>query len=405
MIKQCLILCGGYGSRLKSITKKIPKPLIKYFGKEFLNYIIDNLENQGIKEVILLTYYKNNLFKSFAKKIKKFKKKKIKIKIICEKKKLGTGGALINSVKHQENCFFLLNGDTFFDINLREFQKISKIENNLLSIATINSINYLKRTLPNYLVKNEILKKIYYSNSKKIKKSGGIYIVNKKIIKKYINRKIIFCDFDKDIITDNLKTNKIKSIFYDKKFVDIGESFKVYKKSSKILYDIIKKPCCFLDRDGVINYDKGYTYKIKDFVFKPKVKEAIKYLNDNNYYISIVSNQSGIARGYYKINDVHLLHKYLLRQLYNFGAYIDKIYFSPFHPHGKILKYRKNSNLRKPKIGMLKLSQKELNFDKSKTFLIGDADSDIQAAKNFKIKGYLVKKNLLEQVKEIINKN
>jgi len=155
----------------------------------------------------------------------------------------------------------------------------------------------------------------------------------------------------------------------------------------------------------VINYDKGYTYKIKDFVFKPKVKEAIKYLNDNNYYISIVSNQSGIARGYYKINDVHLLHKYLLRQLYNFGAYIDKIYFSPFHPHGKILKYRKNSNLRKPKIGMLKLSQKELNFDKSKTFLIGDADSDIQAAKNFKIKGYLVKKNLLEQVKEIINKN
>ena len=123
MINQCIILCGGYGTRLKSITKKTPKPLIRYYNKEFLAHVIDRLEHQGIEEVILLTYYKNQQFKKFINKINKNKLKKLKIKVVCEKDKLGTGGALINSIKFQNDSFFLLNGDTFFDINLREFEK------------------------------------------------------------------------------------------------------------------------------------------------------------------------------------------------------------------------------------------------------------------------------------------
>jgi len=405
MINQCIILCGGYGTRLKSITKKTPKPLIRYYNKEFLAHVIDRLEHQGIEEVILLTYYKNQQFKKFINKINKNKLKKLKIKVVCEKDKLGTGGALINSIKFQNDSFFLLNGDTFFDINLREFEKNSRIKDKLVSIAAISTLNKKKITRPNYLIKNKILKKIYFSNSKKIIKSGGTYIVNKKILEKYQKFKLTNLDFDKDIIHKNLNTKKIISIVYKKNFIDIGENLKVFKRSQKLLKKMIYKPCCFLDRDGVINYDKGYTYKIKDFLFRPKVEKAIKFLNNNGYFVVIVTNQSGIARGFYNIKDLNILHSYMLKKLYESGAYIDKIYFSPFHINGNINKYKKNSIMRKPNIGMLNQCKKELNFNRSKSFLIGDKSSDIQTAKKFKIKGYFVESNLLKQVRKIVKNN
>ena len=75
-----------------------------------------------------------------------------------------------------------------------------------------------------------------------------------------------------------------------------------------------------MDRDGVINYDTGYTHRIKDFMFKPKVKQAIKYLNDKRYYVAIVTNQSGIAKGYYNIKDLENLHKYMLNEIHKFGG-------------------------------------------------------------------------------------
>ena len=86
-----------------------------------------------------------------------------------------------------------------------------------------------------------------------------------------------------------------------------------------------------MDRDGVINFDKGYTHKIKDFIFRPYVKKAIKYLNDKRYYVAIVTNQSGIGRGYFDEIKLNILHSFMLKKFYNYGAYIDKIYYSPYH--------------------------------------------------------------------------
>ena len=404
MIEQCLILSGGCGSRLKKITQKIPKPLIKYDNKEFLYYLLCNLENQGIKDVLILTHYKSEMFKKFLKKIKK-KFTKMKITLIKEKKKLGTGGAVINSFSKQKNYFFLINGDTFFDINLRDFEKKFKKKKDLISIASVDIVNNNSKIANSYKVKKNKILKIYKTKKKRIKKSGGIYIVNKKIIKDYIKHPSIFCDFDQDIIVNNVNTGKIKSITYKKNFLDIGENISIFKKSKKILNKILNKPCCFLDRDGVINYDTGYTHRIKDFMFKPKVKQAIKYLNDKRYYVAIVTNQSGIAKGYYNIKDLENLHKYMLNEIHKFGGYVDRVYYSPFHPNGKVKKYKKKSSYRKPGIGMLKQCDRELQINKSKSFLIGDSLTDIKAAKNFKIKGYLVKANLLDQIKSTTKKN
>ena len=164
-----------------------------------------------------------------------------------------------------------------------------------------------------------------------------------------------------------------------------------------------KTKIAFLDRDGVINSSKinnGYIGKIKDFKWINGSKKAIKYLKSKNYKVVIVTNQSGIARGYFKLKDLYKIHSYLKKELKKIGTGVDKIYFCPFHKDGIIKKYKKDSSLRKPKIGMFRLAQKKWNIDKPNSFMIGDQITDIKFAKKANIEGYFFQeKNLLKFIK------
>ena len=165
------------------------------------------------------------------------------------------------------------------------------------------------------------------------------------------------------------------------------------------------KSAAFFDRDGTINIDKGYVYLIEDFEWITYSKEAIKFLNDHNYYVFIVTNQSGIGRGYYSERDVKKLHKYMNHDLKKISAHIDDFFYSPFHPDAITNKYDKLSNLRKPKTGMLELAYSKWRFDKKSSFMIGDNIKDVECGENFGIDSYLFESNkisLLELIKKII---
>ena len=162
------------------------------------------------------------------------------------------------------------------------------------------------------------------------------------------------------------------------------------------------KRACFLDRDGVINVDKNYVYNISDFEWIEGAQNAIKYLRDKNFYIFIVTNQSGIARGLYSEQEVKKLHQFVNSELMKIGTLIDDFFISPYHPNFPDF-YSDLSNLRKPDTGMLKLAQKKWNFDKSKSFMIGDQETDMQCAKRFGIEGYLFNTgNLYDFVRNIV---
>lgn len=154
----------------------------------------------------------------------------------------------------------------------------------------------------------------------------------------------------------------------------------------------------FLDRDGVINSSEpnnGYISSLKYFKWVPGAIKAIKSLNDKNYKVVVVTNQSGVARGFFTIKDVKKIHFYIQKKLKEKGSKIDAFYFCPFHKDGIIKRYKKNSSLRKPNIGMFRLAKKRWNIDRKNSFMIGDQKTDMEFARRAKIKGYLFnQKNL-----------
>ena len=167
----------------------------------------------------------------------------------------------------------------------------------------------------------------------------------------------------------------------------------------------MKKHAAFLDRDGVINYDFGYVYKYEDFKLRPGVVKGLKLLNKNNYRIFIVSNQSGIARGFFKKKDVELLHKSFKKSLRKHKIKIHDIKFSPFHSKGKIKRYAKNSRTRKPDNLMIKQLLRKWPTNVQNSFMIGDKKSDKMCAKKSGLYFEFAKKNLFYQIKNIIIDN
>lgn len=160
----------------------------------------------------------------------------------------------------------------------------------------------------------------------------------------------------------------------------------------------------FLDRDGVINKNSGYVTSINKFFWLKNVKLAIKLLNKKKYKVIVVTNQSGVARGFYSEKDVKKLHSWMNFELKKIDAKIDDFFYCPYHPRGIIKKYKRNSNLRKPNPGMILKAKKMYNIDLDQSFMIGDKNSDKICAKRANVKFFYKRNNLLKDIKIIINK-
>ena len=161
-------------------------------------------------------------------------------------------------------------------------------------------------------------------------------------------------------------------------------------------------PAVFLDRDGVINVDVGYPHRIDTFQFIPGAPEAIRTFNQVGLRVVVVSNQSGVARGMFTVKTVSQFNQHIADSLARHNARIDAFYFCPYHPDAVVEHYRADSPDRKPHPGMILRAAREMNLDLTRSFLIGDRETDIQAATAAGIPGYLFKgDNLSSFVREI----
>ena len=137
----------------------------------------------------------------------------------------------------------------------------------------------------------------------------------------------------------------------------------------------------FLDRDGTINVEKNYLYRIADFEFLPGAVAAIHRLKEAGFLVFVVTNQSGVARGYYSLEDVEMLHSHLQEELRRQGTAIDAFYICPHHPEQGLGPWRRQCDCRKGAPGMLLQAAAEFGVDLARSFMVGDKEADIEAGR------------------------
>jgi len=385
-----VILVGGYGSRISKFTKKVPKPLLEINKRNFLSYLINHYSKYCFENIYLLAGYKGNMIKKiYHNKISNL----IKIKCLIEKKKLGTAGALSQLKDKIKNDFVLMNGDSFIDIDLSPLFTNKLNKNFKLQMYLTENKNYKS----NKKLSNLSLKKNSVGFGGKLMNTG-IYFFKKSILNK--NKSSKYISLEDEILPDLIKNKKIKGQFSKSDFIDIG-TYKSLKFAKKFFYKKFIKPAAFLDRDGVINHDYGHVHKLKDFKFKVGVIKGLKFLNKKNYNIFIVTNQAGIARGYYSENEFLLFSRKIKEILFNKGCFINDLEYSPYLKGGKIKKFNKQSSLRKPGNKMIENIKKKWPLKHQQSFMIGDQKKDELCAKKSNLYFEYNSNNFFTQIKEI----
>ena len=373
-----VILAGGKGSRIKKYLKNSSKPMLNFKGRPLIDYIIKKISAYPINHIYIMAGYKGEkIFKKFNKK----KQNHVPISCHVEKKTLGTGGCLKIIEKKLTNNFILINGDTFFDIDFSIFFKSEMKRKNFIILSNDKNYNENKKFNKLNISENKL---VYNDKSSKFF-NGGIYFLKKSIIKKIKKFNKINISLEKDIIEKEILLKKIYGIAKNNFFIDIGTE-KNLKRGKKLIPKITKKPAVFLDRDGVINYDKGYIYKIKDFIFKPNIIKVLQNFTKKNYFLYIVTNQAGIAHGFFSKKDLILLQINLKKFLFEKNILIHDFKYCPYHKNAIIKKYKKNSGYRKPGNLMIEDLKKNWNIDIRKSIMIGDKISDKKCASKSKIK-------------------
>lgn len=397
IITQAVILAGGEGKRLKPFTLKSPKPMIPINGKPFLEYLINLLKENGIKEVVILIGYLGNKIKEYFGNGEKFG---LQIKysftaIKNDKNEENKSGLRLKNAQNLLNDYFLLlYCDNYWPLQLSNL--IKHYQDHPSDILVTIYSNWDNLTKNNIYINEKGYVENYDKTRVEKKLNGvdiGFFIVNKNVLKLLPESNF---SFESDVLPKLIHEKNLSGYLTDQKYYSIGDMQRV-KLTEQFLSP---KKVVFLDRDGVINKKPSQANYVKswnEFIFLPGSIEAIKLLNDNGYRVFVISNQAGIARKAMTEKDLYRIHENMQKELKIHGAKIDYIYYCP---HG----WNDNCSCRKPKLGMLLQASREHFIDLTKALFIGDDKRDKETGEKVGCKTIQVsaEKNLLQVVNSLI---
>lgn len=379
---QCVILVGGLGTRLGSLTADCPKPLLHVGSKPFLGHLIDNIRRFGFKRFVLLAGFKADLVREYA--VELVTDDGIEIAVCTESSPAGTAGALIDAASVLDDEFLLLNGDSLFDFNFLDLALRQMPDPWLARLAlrrVADTRRYGRVELDGSKVVS-IQEKAEETSDGLI--NGGVYWLKKSVLA-LIDRTPM--SLERDVFPALVKKGQLFGVEYQGPFIDIGIPDDLQFARTH-WPDFLRRPATFFDRDGVLNEDDGYTHKPEKFRWMRGAKEAIRRANDEGRFVFVVTNQAGIARGYYDVGAVDRLHQWMNEQLREIGAHIDDFRYCPHHPEGKVPELSIACNCRKPEPGMITSLAAQWPIDLAASVMIGDKESDMEAARAAGIRGF-----------------
>ena len=394
-----VIMAGGKGTRIASVARDIPKPMLPIEGVPVLERELECLCSQGFTEVILtvghlkdaiIDYFGDGSGLSPA----TGKPFGVKIDYFEETEPLGNAGALYELRDRLTEDFLLLNGDAIFDVDFNRFVDAHRRMGGLATLFTHpNSHPYdsgliiadKDGTVLEWLTKEDERPKWYRNRV-----NAGLHVLSPKLFEERPDTPKV--DLDRQILKPLAGTGKlfcydspeyVKDMGTPERYAAVCEDFHRGVVTAKNLRN--KQRAVFLDRDGTINKYVGFLRKPEELELLPGAAEAIKKINESGYLAIVVTNQPVIARGEVTVEQLDEIHNKLETLLGQEGAYVDAIYYCPHHPDkgfpGEIPELKIDCDCRKPKPGMLMKAAEDFNIDLSQSWMIGDDKRDMEAGR------------------------
>lgn len=374
MIDQCVILVGGLGSRLGALTRQMPKPLLPVGNAPFLDVIVNEAIRRGFRKLLLLAGFQSEMMLDYANALRSKLPAGHSVTVSIEPEPLGTGGAMAHALKLLDRRFLLLNGDTWFDFNWLDLALLA--DDGASSVAA-RRVDIADR-YDSLTLHDDMVKAIIPRNENKagnIFINGGVYCLNKDIFEDFSHN----FSLEEDVLPRLVERSQLRSRVYDGFFIDIGIT-DTYRAAQNQIPAQQRRPALFLDRDGVLNHDDGHVGTLDRFRWIPGAIEAVRDANNRGDYVFVVTNQAGIARGYYSETDVHILHKWIANEMRSMGAHIDDWRYCAHHPDAVLEEYRAAHPWRKPLPGMMEDLMEHWPIDKANSIMVGDKETDMAAA-------------------------
>ena len=431
-----VIMAGGRGTRIASMFSDIPKPMIQIEGKPVLEHELENLRDQGFRDIIITVSHLGSVITDYfgdGSGISPATGKPfgVNIEYFNEEVPLGNAGALLKLKVRLTEDFLLLNADAMFDVDFSRFLNYHKSHGGQATILTHpNSHPYDSgliiadsgNRVLSWLAKEDPRPR-YYDN----RVNAGVHVISPRLLedcgidpdevgKTSPEGKIRKVDLDRDLLKPLAGTGRLYCYDSPEYVKDMGTPDRFESVMKDFTSGLVKarnlshkQKAIFLDRDGTINRYVGFLRNINEFELLPGAAEAIKLINESGYLAIVVTNQPVIARGEVTVEELNEIHRKMATELGHAGAFTDALYYCPHHPdkgfEGEIPELKFECECRKPRPGMLLKAAEDFNIDLSESYMIGDSKADVDAGINAGCKSILIERNspyaLLEAVKAI----
>ena len=399
---KAVIQAGGAGTRLASVAKNLPKPMVDIAGKPILLWQLESLKASGILDALIIVSKNSTAIQDYFGDGSKIG---MHITYYVEQEPLGTGGVFpyIASIIHEDFLFLL--GDLMLDVSWEKMIAFHKEKGGLIT-AYVHPNSHPEDSDVLTLAKDGLIRNVlpkgqprdfFYENLV----LAGVYVISGEFLETFEDEEPFKMDFEKELLAPTIACDGAYGYVCSEYIKDCGTPSRYYSVIRDVENKIVasknlKNPqkAIFLDRDGVINVFGDYVTDASMFELTPRCSEAIKMINESGYLAIVITNQPIIARGDATIAEVENIHAKMQTLLGKDGAYLDGVYYCPHHPdkgfEGERVEFKIDCDCRKPKIGLLLKAQERFNIDFSKSWFIGDTDRDIQTAINAGCKSILL---------------
>lgn len=370
-----VVLAGGLGTRLRSVLPDRPKPMADIDGIPFLELLLRDVALADPGQIILCVSFMKEVIKEH------FGDNFLGIPILYseESEPLGTGGAIKQAFDlFRLNEALVLNGDSYVKVDYNKL--FLTCENDPLGLVLVHvedANRYGRAEVADGRVLSLLEKSPEHTPGLV---NAGVYKISRRIFSADLPRRF---SFEKDILEPSVRSLHPHFLPAEGYFIDIGIPESLTLAQRELKAHVLGKPlhpALFLDRDGVINVDKHHVFKIEDCEFIDGIFDLCRQAKAQGHLLVVITNQAGIAKGLYTEADYFQFRDHVHAEFEKQACPIDAEYFCPFHVDG-IPPFRRRSFFRKPNPGMILAAARDLNIDLSRSTLIGDKESDLEAGR------------------------